>query len=60
MYIIIHNIDNEKTTTLETDYDFIEFVNKIVKENEDDVSFSSVETAKSYIQNYCPNLTLNP
>jgi hypothetical protein len=59
MYIVLHNIDNEKITTLETDDNFIEFVNKIAKENEDDVCFSSVESAKTYIQDFCPNLSLN-
>jgi hypothetical protein len=59
MYKIFHNIDGEKTTTLNSDAEFIDFVRKIVIENEDyDFSIIGVSDAKEYLESYCPNLTL--
>lgn len=59
MYRILHNIDNEKITTLNSDKEFIEFVELIVKENGDtNFSIIGVSDAKEYLEDYCPNLTL--
>lgn len=59
MYKIHHNIDGEKTTTLNDDNELIHFVRKIAVENEDhELSITSVGEAKDYLNNYCSNLTL--
>lgn len=59
MYTILHNVDGEKTTTLNSDREFIEFVQKIVIENGDyDFSILGISDAKEYLEDYCSNLTL--
>lgn len=59
MYTILHNVDTEKTITLNSDREFIEFVQKIVIENEDyDFSIIGIFDAKEYLEDYCLNLTL--
>lgn len=59
MYIITHNVDNIKSTILPTDTHLVSFVRKIALENEDDPApIGSVETAKDYLANCSPNLTL--
>jgi hypothetical protein len=59
MYQIFHNIDGEKTTTLKTDGDLIDFMNRIRIENEDyDFSIIGVSDALEYLEDFCHNLTL--
>lgn len=59
MYKILHNIDNEKVTTLRSDEEFVRFARKIAEENEDnEISILNIVEAKNYLANYCPNLTL--
>ncbi len=59
MYKIKHNTDNEKVTTLNSDKEFIEFMQKILIENEDyDFSILGISDAKEYLEDYCSNLTL--
>ena len=59
MYKIFHNIDGERTTTLNSDVEFIEFMKKIAIENEDfDFSIIGISDAKEYLEDYCENLTL--
>ena len=58
-YRIFHNVDGEKTTTLNSDAEFVNFIRQIAVENNDEeLSILSVGEAKDYLQNYCPNLTL--
>ncbi len=59
MYNIFHNIDGEKTTTLNNDIEFIQFMKKIAIENEDeDFSINTLNEAMFYLNEYCENLTL--
>jgi hypothetical protein len=59
MYKIFHNIDGEKITVLKSDTELIDFVRKIVIENEDfDFSIIGISDAKEYIEEYCEGLTL--
>lgn len=59
MYKIFHNIDEEKTTILNTDAEFIYFVKQIAIENGDEeLSITCLSEAKDYLVDYCPNLTL--
>ena len=59
MYKILHNIDGEKTTTLNSDAEFVHFMRQIAVENDDeDLSITCLSEAKDYLNNYCPNLTL--
>lgn len=60
MYKIFHNIDGEKTTTLNSDREFISFMQKIVVENGDSetISIIGISDAIEYLEDYCPNLTL--
>lgn len=59
MYKIFHNIDGEKTTTLNSDSEFIDFMKSIAIENEDfDFSIIGISDAKEYLEDYCENLTL--
>ncbi len=56
---IFHNIDGEKTTTLNSDAEFIHFMRNIAIENGDEeLSIISVGEAMDYLKNYCENLTL--
>jgi predicted SpoU family rRNA methylase len=59
MYTILHN-ETDKVTNLNSDKELMEFVEKIVKENGDEGNFSiiGVSDAKEYIEDFCPNLTL--
>lgn len=51
--------ENEKITELKTDIDLIEFVKKIVIENEDyNYSVLSISDAIEYIEDYCDNLKI--
>lgn len=50
--------DNDKVSTFKTDKDFVSFVRKIVKENEDNVNIASIHFAINYIISYCSNLQL--
>ena len=59
MYKIFHNIDGEKTTVLNSDSEFIDFMKRIAIENEDfDFSILGVSDATEYLQEFCHNLTL--
>ncbi len=59
MYKIFHNIDGEKTTTLNSDAEFVHFMRQIAVENGDeDLSITCLSEAKDYLNNYCPGLTL--
>ncbi len=59
MYKILHNVDAEKTTTLKTDRELIDFMSKIAIENEDyNFSIIGVSDALEYLEDYCSNLTL--
>jgi hypothetical protein len=59
MYTILHNIDSEKTTVLNTDAELVHFVRRIAVENEDeDMSITVIGEAIDYLNEYCPNLTL--
>ena len=59
MYKIYHNIDGEKTTVLNSDLEFIEFMRKIAIENLDfDFSILGVSDAMEYLDDYCENLDL--
>jgi hypothetical protein len=59
IYKIFHNIDGEKTTTLNGDAEFIHFMRKVAVENDDEeLSIIHLIEAKEYLINYCPNLTL--
>ena len=59
MYKILHNIDAEKVTTLNSDAEFIYFVRQIAIENEDfDFSIIGLSDAKEYLEDYCDNLDL--
>ena len=59
IYKIFHNVDGEKTTTLNSNAEFVHFMRNIAVENNDEeLSIISVGEAKDYLQNYCPNLTL--
>ena len=59
MYKILHNIDDEKITTLKTDAEFVHFIRNIAVENDDeDMSITCLGEAMDYLNNYCPNLTL--
>ena len=58
-YKVFHNVDGEKTTTLNSDAEFIHFMRLIAIENGDEeLSITSLGEAKDYLENYCPNLTL--
>jgi hypothetical protein len=57
MYIVT-NIDNIKKT-FANDIELIEYVRKIAIENEDfDYSILGISDAIEYLEEYCPNLTL--
>ena len=59
MYEIFHNIDGEKTTTLNNTAEFIHFMRSIAIENGDeDISITCVTEALDYLNNFCENLTL--
>lgn len=59
MYKIFHNIDGEKTTTLNNEAEFIHFMRNIAVENGDEeLSITCLSEAMDYLNNYCPNLTL--
>lgn len=59
MYVITHNIDNEKSTLLYNDTQLIAFTHKIAIENEDDPNLiTSIGMAKHYLNDCCSNLTL--
>jgi len=53
--IKVINID-DMVKTFYTESDFIQYVNIIIKENEDNCTVNSVLTAKHYINSYCANL----
>jgi hypothetical protein len=58
-YTILHNVDGDKTTELDSDAEFIHFMRKIAVENEDDdMSILCLSEAKEYLENYCSNLTI--
>lgn len=55
----IYNILENKTIFYGNQYDFIEFVKKIIIENENyDYSVIGLTDAIEYIEQYCSNLTL--
>lgn len=59
MYKIFHNVDGQKTTTLNSDAEFVHFMRNIAVENGDEeLSIICLGEAKDYLSNYCPNLTL--
>ena len=59
MYKILNTVDNEIIFESSNDSAFIEFVKRIVIENEDfDFSVLGVSDAKEYIEEYCGNLEL--
>src|SRR4051812_15600066 len=61
MYQVRHLLSHpEKTSTFNSDVEFIAFVTLIVKENNDAEEFTitTVEEAKTYITTYCDNLEL--
>lgn len=59
MYKILHNIDGEKTTTLNSDAEFVHFMRNIAVENGDEeLSITCLGEAMDYLKNYCSNLTL--
>jgi len=59
MYKIFHNVDGEKTTTLNSDAEFIHFMRNIAVENEDfDFSIIGISDAKEYLEDYCGGLTI--
>lgn len=59
MFSIFHNVDGEKVSTFNTEIEFIDFMKRIVIENEDfDISIISLSDALEYLENCCPNLTL--
>ena len=59
MYKIFHNIDGQKTTTLNSDAEFVHFMRQIAIENDDEeLSITCKGEAMDYLKNYCPNLTL--
>jgi hypothetical protein len=66
MFSILHNIDGEKTTVLENEAEFVEFIQKIAKENGDEDMFPEnvmhpmdyFNQAMDYLVNHCSNLTL--
>jgi hypothetical protein len=58
-YKVVHRVDNEKTSTFNTDAELTNFVRKIAVENEDeDISITCIGEAKDYIRDYCDNLYL--
>jgi hypothetical protein len=58
MYRIYNNIE-DKFIFEGNENEFIEFVQKIVIENEDyDFSILGISDAKEYIEDYCSNLDL--
>lgn len=59
MYTILNTVEDKIIGTFETDGEFIDFVRKIVIENEDyDFSVIGVSDAEEYIEDYCDNLKL--
>ncbi len=55
---ILHILHEEfKKSVFTDDKEFIEFVNKIQKENEDNFKLETVSDCVSYIFGYCSNLT---
>jgi len=60
MWKIKHLLDeNEKITELKSDIDLIDFVKKIIKENQDfDYSVLGISDAEEYIELYCGNLEI--
>jgi len=59
MYKIFHNVDAEKTTTLNNTAEFIHFMRNIAIENGDeDISITCITEAMDYLNEYCHNLTL--
>lgn len=59
MYKILNNVENKIIFESSNDLEFIEFVRKIVIENEDyDFSVLGVSDAEEYIEEYCDNLEL--
>jgi hypothetical protein len=59
MYKILHNIDGDKITTLNTDAEFVHFMRQIAIENNDeDLSITCLSEAMDYLEIYCDNLTL--
>ena len=58
-YKVVHRVDNEKTSTFNTDAELTNFVRSIAVENEDeDISITCIGEAKDYIRDYCDNLYL--
>lgn len=59
MYKILHNIDGEKTTVLNSEAEFVHFMRNIAIENGDEeLSITCLSEAKEYLENYCTNLSL--
>jgi hypothetical protein len=55
---ILHNMDCEKVTTLNSDAELIDFIRRIAIENEDAVTITTDIDALLYLKENCPNLTL--
>jgi len=59
MFYILHNVDAEKVTTLNSEAELVHFMRAIAIENDDEeLSITCKEEALSYLKEYCQNLTL--